>query len=140
MPTGNDGGITTSADAGKTWTNTKNTGLVTQEVYAIDGASYMPGVYMIGMQDNNSKQRAGPTSSQWNLKVFTGKPLLIQSRVPETAATCSLTHRHGCASGTQHIYEAPASHHHEQLASQLSFPLSSLYLLYQLPLFSGPLS
>lgn len=78
--TGNDGGMTTSADAGVTWTNTKNTGLSTQLVYTIDGSPFLGAglgatIYYIGMQDNGSKQRRiqYPPSTAWDTTYFTGE-------------------------------------------------------------------
>lgn len=72
LPLGNDGGFTTSADGGVTWDNTRNTGLATHLVYTIDGAWYIPGIYMIGMQDDDTRQRVSSSSTQWDILLFTG--------------------------------------------------------------------
>lgn len=60
---GTDGGIFTSTDAGATWDDTKNKGLVNHLIYALAANPGVPGSALVGLQDNGTRIRSGLTST-----------------------------------------------------------------------------
>lgn len=59
---GNDGGIFTSADAGATWDDTKNKGLVNHLIYAMISNPATAGSVLAGLQDDGTRIRSAHTS------------------------------------------------------------------------------
>ena len=62
---GTDGGLFTSTDAGSTWDDTKNKGLVNHLIYTLAANPGVPGSALVGLQDNGTRIRVG-TSSTFN--------------------------------------------------------------------------
>jgi len=62
---GTDGGLFTSTDAGLTWDDTKNKGLVNHLIYSLAANPGVAGSALVGLQDNGTRIRVG-TSSTFN--------------------------------------------------------------------------
>jgi photosystem II stability/assembly factor-like uncharacterized protein len=60
---GNDGGLFTSDDAGATFSTKKNEGMSSYLIYALTGNPKHPDDVLIGLQDNGTRWRVGPTAT-----------------------------------------------------------------------------
>lgn len=63
MMFGTDGGLFTSDDGGATFSSQKNDGLSSYLIYALTGNPKHPDDVLIGLQDNGTRWRVGPTTT-----------------------------------------------------------------------------
>jgi photosystem II stability/assembly factor-like uncharacterized protein len=60
---GGDGGVFTSDDGGRTFSSQKNDGMASYLIYAMTGNPRHPDDVIIGLQDNGTRWRVGPTGT-----------------------------------------------------------------------------
>ena len=60
---GGDGGLFTSDDGAKTFSRQKNDGMSSYLIYAMTGNPKHPDDVLIGLQDNGTRWRVGPTGT-----------------------------------------------------------------------------
>lgn len=93
----NDGGIAVSGDDGKTFSTDKNVGISAQQAVSICGSPGLPGVFIVGLQDNGSRQRAVETLPVWNsVNGGDGRGCAISQSTPQLSITSSQNNNFIC--------------------------------------------